>query len=281
MSDARGDLSGLGARRLTLIAETAYRREKYKLLHAITRSGLLLGTGTSAQFLLFRGRSLPPGCWGHRAVLFRAAASLARRQGEQKTADSATSEARRALQRSGMPAGQLERLLTKVILEVTDETIHRLIESEMDAQTYPSGPYYDFLNKRYRDEWIGDDLCDCPRCRAERGEYVDPWEFEEDDFFDDEFDDDFESDLPSGSAAEELKSIFGLNANSSKDDFAQVAKLFAKEFGPLPPGFQKGILPMILEMLAKQGKGGIPDFGGDFLPFLNELPRPKARRRRR
>jgi hypothetical protein len=174
-----------------------------------------------------------------------------------------------------MPAGQLERLLTKVTLEVTDETIYRLIESEVDAQTYPSGPYYDVLEEGCRNEWIGDDLCDCPRCRAERGEHIDPWEFEEDD----NWDDDLDSELPFDSPVEALESIFGLNAGSSRKDFAEVAKRFAKELGPLPPGFQKGVLPMILEMMVKQGQRGIPDFSDDFLPFLNELPSTRAKKR--
>ena len=250
MSDARGDLSALGAERLTLIAETAYQGERYELLHAISRSGLHLGSAATARFLLFRGRSLPQGCWGHRALLFRAAASLARRQGEQRIADSALSEAQGALQYAGIPAGQLEKILTKAISKMTDETIHHLVESEIGEKTYPANPFCDVLERKYREEWGGDNLCDCPHCRAERGEYVESWELEEEDeYFKDDFAEDFELGRPMGSVAGELESIFGLNASSSKADFAKAAKRFAKELGPLPPGFQKVMLPMMMNKL--------------------------------
>ena len=153
-----------------------------------------------------------------------------------------------------------------------------MVESEIEEKTYPANPFCDVLEREYREEWGGDNLCDCPHCRAERGEYVDPWELEEEDeYFEDDFAEDFELGRSMGSVAGELESIFGLNASSSKADFAKAAKRFAKELGPLPPGFQKGILPVILEVLAKQGKGGLPDLDANLLPFLNEFPIPRGR----
>lgn len=251
LRDAEGDLTVLGAQRLTLIAKVAAEQSEYELLYGISRAGLSLGPSTRARFLLFRAKSLPAGAWAHRTVLSRAAAGLARRQGEQRTAEEALDFARASLARSGMSRGLLESELEKINEYVADDSIRLLVDKELEMAAYRSHPSSDPLEKECREEWIEDEICGCPFCRAGRGERVMPWELEDDDILDD---DESELESPFGIGMD-----FGLSPDSPPEDFEQAARAMPDALDRLLPGIPRRVLPLLLEMIVKYGdEEGMP-----------------------
>jgi len=161
---------------LRALGEVALRLRAPELTYAVSAAGLERGGPTDARFLLLRAQSLLAGS-ERRAVCAAAAAELAR---EQRAMDVVTDAVE--LLHDGLEAGRL------TLSKAQAADVLRLEKAEpMSLERSRRGPDYSDL--------IDPDPCQCPNCRAARGEAVDPGEMDrlddDDDEFDDEFDDDF------------------------------------------------------------------------------------------
>ena len=273
-ADLETDRSRYGAATLIAVAKAAHECGVDKLLFAVCNAGFLTDASHRARFLWYRGHSLPEECWGHAAVLFHAAACLARRQGDKTLSDNAMEDAVGTLESAAVYSYE-EVALSKLKIDVPDEKIASLIDLEKHETTYPRSWYKDVLEERFREGWLDEEaLCDCPTCRAARGEDVSPDEFEDDDYYNDDDDVFWEEDIdddgmPRGAGmfdvppaiaklSKMLKQLTGLTPDAPPEAFERAAELLKDEFGELPPGVPDAALPAILHMLMQEDLGGFP-----------------------
>jgi hypothetical protein len=156
---------------------------------AFTASSLGLSGGmANARFLFLRARSLPRFAQSRRSGCFTAALELARQERN-------TELAGRILDAlNSVPANRNRRAAFGIFDDtqipsraVSPELLGRILEDEKELEQYPI--YEGYRQPKYADE-LAPNLCDCPKCRAKRGEPVGGMEFFDDDEDDDDFDDD-------------------------------------------------------------------------------------------
>jgi hypothetical protein len=159
---------------LLVLGEAALRSQAYRLAYAVSVAGLATGSADS-RFLFLRGRSLPPWASQRREGCFSAALELARRGRNTELAGKILDQLR------GM-AGQV---LGFGFLDDPDiasrplppELLNQILKEEQEEKQFP-------IPGRSRPPKYGLKLmpppCDCPNCRARRGEPINDDEDDED-----------------------------------------------------------------------------------------------------
>ena len=177
---------------LLLLGETSLDSHSAELAYAVSTAGLANG-GANAEFLFLRARSLPPLASFRREGCLTASLELARRERSTELSGrildclKGTKENARKRWRLGGGMGADPKIASRA---VSPELLGKILEEEQALKKYPGynlGP-----EPMYAGE-LGYAACDCPKCRARRGEEVEEDEFsDEEDDFDDE--DDFDED---------------------------------------------------------------------------------------
>ncbi len=163
----------LDAAQMLALGEAALDSGSAELAYAVSTAGLA-GGRANARFLFLRARCLPRWAFLRQQGCYLAALELARRERD-------TDLAGKILDRlSGDQRGR----------SVPPELLSQILEEEQELKEIP-------VSQRYREPKYAAELesspCDCPKCRAQRGEPVDtsaPWNDDEDDFEDDSDDED-------------------------------------------------------------------------------------------
>jgi hypothetical protein len=140
---AVGDPAGLRA-----LGETALREQEVFLAYAVSSAGLKLAPERWAEFLFLRAQALPDWAEERQGLCAAAASELARRH---RNSD--------LLRRIG-EWRQEEMLLLdneKTDVAMTTQQVDAVIHREKEESGYPPFP-------------TDDGVCDCPSCRAARGE---------------------------------------------------------------------------------------------------------------
>jgi hypothetical protein len=193
----------LDAAQMLVLGEAALNCVSRELAFAVSAAGLASGSA-NARFLFLRARSLPPWASVRRNGCLTAALELARRERNTELAGTILdhlhgkqpSERGRlrwgADQRDGLrdDPGDDPRIASR---QVSPELLSKILEEERQLKQFPVfGSYRD---PKYASEF-DPLLCDCPKCRANRGEFPDEDDAldeddedeDEDEFDDDEFD---------------------------------------------------------------------------------------------
>ncbi len=136
-----------------------------RLAYAVSAAGLA-GGGTDARFLFLRARSLPYGAKFRREACFAAALGLARRDRDAELAGRILDELNGRAQ-SAFGRGGKTRIAS---LELSPEALGEIVEEERQWKHRAGVP--DNREPRYGSA-LEPPPCDCPACRAERGEILD------------------------------------------------------------------------------------------------------------
>jgi hypothetical protein len=190
---------------MMLLGETALENLP-ELAYAVSSVGLAQGRA-NARFLFLRARALPPWAKLRCNGCMTAALELARRERNTELAgkildclngiDSAS--------RKGYGFMIEPEIASR---SVSPELLGEILEEEKGLEQYPT--YQGYQKPKYGPK-VDSSLCDCPRCRAKRGELVDEDDLDDDDEFDEDFDEDdedfedeFDGTVP-GSAQDAIK----------------------------------------------------------------------------
>jgi hypothetical protein len=172
------------AAQLLVLGEAALNDSARELAYAVSGAGMALGDA-NARFLFLRARALPGWMNTRWRACLEAGLELARRGRDSELVGKIL---------DGLSGRLRQGALTD---SVSSELLSRILEEELQLKKFPSVPrddrprYAALLTSRA----AGD--CDCPRCRANRGEPVDDWDEDDEDIFDVE-DEDFDDSLPGG-----------------------------------------------------------------------------------
>jgi hypothetical protein len=207
-----------GAAQMMVLGEAALDGNSAELGYAVSAAGLAKG-GANAEFLFLRARSLPPLASSRREGCIIASLELARRErntglvGRILDHLNGQRENEGKRWRLGSGRGDDPRIASRA---VSPELLGKILKEEQTLEQFPS---YNIDREPQYAEQLGYSSCDCPNCRARRGEPVedgevfDDEEDDEDDFDDDEDDDEdgFDGELPLTlkQMAERLDQILG------------------------------------------------------------------------
>jgi hypothetical protein len=208
------------AAQMLVVGEAALDGCSEELAYAVSAAGLAKG-GANAEFLFLRARALPPWASFRREGCITASLELARRERNTGLAGrildhlNGTNENGRKRWRPGADMGDDPGIASRA---VSPELLGKILEEEQAMKQFPG-------NNSGKDPKYAVDLgyarCDCPKCRARRGqtnkggyEYVD----DDEDDFEDEDDDEFDG--PPVSFPNFAKNIM---------------KIFEEFIGKLPP----------------------------------------------
>jgi hypothetical protein len=172
--------SAADAAQLLVLGEAALCDSAGELAYAVSGEGLALGSA-HARFLDLRARALPIWMEIRREGCLRAALELARRERD-------TELSGKILDHLGDQLGGWFSTGMQTD-SIPAELLSEIIEEELKLKKFPTIPRDD--QPRYAAQLISQTAgdCDCPRCRARRGEPVDPWDDEDDEgIWDDEED---------------------------------------------------------------------------------------------
>ncbi len=170
------------------LADKASGNSSLKLAYAVSTVGMALGNA-QARFLFLRARALPFWMYTRRKGCLLAALELARRDRDMELAG-------KVLDQLGSRFSQRQERVS-----LSPELLSAIVEEERKFKKFPSTPRDD--RSRYaeqldsigeRPDPIAGEECDCPECRASRGESVD----DRDEDWDDEDEEDFDVPLPKG-----------------------------------------------------------------------------------
>ncbi len=183
----------LDAAQLLTLGEAALTSLLSELAFTASSVGLA-GGRANARFLFLRARSLPRFAQSWRSGCFTAALELARQERN-------TELAGKILDALNAAPSNRDRRIAFGILDdpkissraVSPELLGRILEEEKQLEQFPI--YEGYRAPKYAEEFESS-LCDCPKCKAKRGEPVGGMEFfdddEEDDFDDDDDDDEID-----------------------------------------------------------------------------------------
>jgi hypothetical protein len=180
----------LDAAQMLALGEAALDSGSAELAYAVSTAGLARGRA-NGQFLFLRARCLPPWAFLRHDGCCLAALELARQERD-------TDLAGKILDRlSGDQRGR----------PVPPELLSQILEEEQELKEIPV--YQCYREPKYAAE-LESSPCDCPKCRARRGEPVDasaPWNDDEKDDFEDDFDDEDDFDQPAPPSANFMKRL--------------------------------------------------------------------------
>ncbi len=169
------------AAQLLVLGEAALADSARELAYAVSGAGLSLGSA-HARFLYLRTRALPVWMDIRRDGCLRAALELSRRERDTELSGKILDHLREKL--SGGRFGQ--RMQTD---SLPSELLSEIIEEESKLKKFPTTPRD--AEPRYAAQLTSLTApgCDCPKCRAKRGEPVDDWDDDDDeDIWDEEED---------------------------------------------------------------------------------------------
>ena len=184
------------AAQMLVLGEAALDGHSAELAYTVSAAGLAK-CGANAEFLFLRARSLPLRASFRREGCITASLELARRERNTGLAGrildhlNGNKENLRKRWRPGSEMGDDPRIASRV---VSPELLGKILEEEQTLEQFPG--YSIDQEPKYAEE-LGYSSCDCPKCRARRGEPVEEGEFfdeeegDEDDF--DDFDEDEEA----------------------------------------------------------------------------------------
>jgi hypothetical protein len=170
------------ATQLVALGETALKDSARELAYAISSAGLSL-RAANARFLFLRARALPAWTEIRRVGCLAAAGELARRERDMELAG-------RILDRLN---GRL-RLSTQSDA-LSAELVDVIVEEELKFRKYPAVPRDDQPRYAAQLTSVTAPGCDCPKCRAKRGEPIDDWDDEDEEEAWDDEEDDFDDPL--------------------------------------------------------------------------------------
>ncbi len=181
----------LDAAQMLTLGEAALRSLAPELAYNVSSVGLGKGQA-NAGFLFLRARSLPRWAFARRSGCFTASLELARRERN-------TELAGRILDALNPPQPDQDKRLSLSYFDdakiasraVSQELLDLILEEEKQFEQFPIVEGY--RKPKYAEE-LNPKLCDCPKCRAKRGEGVDAGTFLDDDDDDWEDDEDFDDD---------------------------------------------------------------------------------------
>ncbi|MGC9225309.1 MAG: tetratricopeptide repeat protein [Terracidiphilus sp.] len=167
------------AAQLLVLGEAALGDSARELAYTVSAAGLALGNA-NARFLFLRARAVPIWMGTRPEGCLRAALELARRERD-------TELAGKILDRLG---GRFGRDMETDSL--SSELLSGILEEELKLKKFPTTPRDD--QPRYAAQLASMTAaeCDCPKCRAKRGEPVDDWDDEDDEDMWDEEDEDLD-----------------------------------------------------------------------------------------
>jgi hypothetical protein len=212
---------------MLVLGEAALEGYSLELGYTVSTAGLAKG-GANAEFLFLRARSVPPWASLRREGCITASLELARRERNTGLAGrildhlNPKKDGDRKRRRLGSGVRNDPTIASRA---VSPELLGKILEEEQTLQQFPAG--YKSPEPKYAED-LAASSCDCPRCRARRGEPVEDVEFsdEEDDFDEDE--DDFDDD----------------------DDFDEDENVEAFDGAP-PPGLKQ--MAKLLELMLSSG----------------------------
>lgn len=182
----------LDAGQMLVLGEAALDGYSAELGYAVSAAGLAKG-GANAEFLFLRARSLPFWASFRREGCLTASLELARRERNTGLAGrildhlNGKKDGERKRWRLGFGMGGDPRIASRA---VSPELLGKILEEEPTLEQFP-GDDID-QEPKYAEE-LGYSSCDCPKCRARRGEAVEDGEFSDDEEDDnDDFDDSHE-----------------------------------------------------------------------------------------
>jgi hypothetical protein len=165
----------LNAGELRELGAVALKVGNWAFGYAVSAAGLENSSGLEADFLLMRARSLRDRDDIRSVVCAAAAAQLARHARSMDTLNEAVEFSQSELGTDGPP--------------LTVEQANDVLRREKEWPTFPKGKQ---PGPDYRDLAP----CNCPSCRLERGEILDPFEADDDEDDDDIFPDDIMKTFP-------------------------------------------------------------------------------------
>ena len=201
----------LHAAQMLMMGEAALDGYSTELAYTVSAAGLANSTA-SAEFLFLRARSLPPLASIRREGCLTASLELARRERNTGLAGrildhlNGKKENQRKRWRLGSGMGDDPEIASR---PVSPELLGKILEEEQALKQYPG--YKPGDDPKYAEE-LGYSSCDCPKCRAKRGEPV-----EDGEFFDEEEDDEDDFDEEGG--------FVGPGASSIPDFLKGIGKL--------------------------------------------------------
>jgi hypothetical protein len=148
---------------LVALGEAAIRQELLKMAYAIAGAGLAQGTEGQARFLYLRARGMPPWESDRISQCLAAASELARRQRDSDLLNRIGEFRDEEMDWLDVPPDANSTTISA-------EEISRVVEREAKERGYPKSqpPVQD-----------DDDVCQCPECRARRGDLSMPPELAE------------------------------------------------------------------------------------------------------
>jgi hypothetical protein len=196
--------NSLDAAQMRVMGEAALDRHSAELGYAVSTAGLAKG-GANAEFLFLRARSLPLQTSLRREGCTTASLELARRERNTGLAGrildhlNGKKENDRRRWRFGSGMGYDQRIASRVL---SPQLLSKILEEEQRLDQFPG---YDIGQAPQYAEELGDSFCDCPKCRARRGE--DGEDIDDGDNFDDGDDFDEEEEAFDGSPPRSLKQM--------------------------------------------------------------------------
>ena len=178
----RQPVISVDATQLLALGEAALNDSARELAYAVSSAGLSLGVA-NARFLFLRARALPAWTEIRREGCLAAAGELAQREHDMELAG-------RILDRLN---GRLR--LSPQANALSAELVDVIVEEELKLRKYPAVPRDD--QPRYGAQLTSTTAarCDCPKCRAERGEPISDWDDEDEEEAWDDEEDDFDDPL--------------------------------------------------------------------------------------
>ncbi|HEV2325270.1 MAG TPA: hypothetical protein VGS10_15060 [Terracidiphilus sp.] len=221
------------AAQLLVLGEAALSDSARELAYAVSAAGLALGTA-NARFLFLRARALPTWMDIRREGCLCTALELARRERDSELAG-------KILDRFNKWLGPGEEFDSH-----PPELLSAIIEEELKFTKFPRSSGDDRPRYAAQLASAGAGKCDCPRCRAKRGEPAenfdkDDWDDDEDDDLDDVFGPAFEKALPSALLAIVETLPFAaqqriLNAIEAGENPVKVLETIDREVRKVAPG---------------------------------------------
>jgi hypothetical protein len=220
----------LDAAQMQLLGEAELDSLAFELAYAISAVGLAKGQA-NARFLFLSARCFPPFAALRRNGCFAAALELARRERNTELVGKILDRLRgnrsntKARSGYGWSVGDDPGIASR---PVSPELLSQILEEEKTLEQFPI--YEGHRRPKYAPEFDVS-LCDCPKCRARRGEAGD--DEDEDDFdTDDEFDDEGDFD------------------EAPPPSLKQMAEMLDEVLGSLHPAMAQAVAQLLKEEMA-------------------------------
>jgi hypothetical protein len=213
----------LDIEQLRSLGNIAVAADRAKLAWAASTEGLKRGGTLEAHFMLLRARAMPARHGQRYLAVAAAAAELGRLHGNSDVVGKAIEIVRNPLGGDS--------------ISLTQEQARDVVRKEIASPKFPGSASRD---PDYSDLMPRRELCQCPDCRAARGEITDP--FDDDESFDDfektELEEMFNESIPDDIPPEVSKTLLGI-LKEALSTGESPEKIMARVLGGGPPGKRK------------------------------------------